>query len=57
MEIFGSEKVIKFVKGEAVTVGALRDQSDTRQIKQLLPAEREQSPGGQSDELGKEAAK
>jgi hypothetical protein len=50
------ENVAKVVTGETVTFG-IRDKFDTKRIKQSLPAEHEQSRGGQSDELGKEAVK
>jgi len=43
--------------GEAITFDIVHDKFDMKRIKQLLPAEHEQSPGGQSDELGKEAVK
>jgi hypothetical protein len=57
IDVFGTEKLTKFVTGEAIMFGLLRDNFDTRQIKQSLPAEHEQSLGDQSDELGKEAVK
>jgi hypothetical protein len=57
IDVFGTGKVTKFVTGEAIMFGVLRDKFDTRQIKQSLPAEHEQSLGDQLDELGKEAVK
>jgi hypothetical protein len=47
----------KFVTGETATFTIVPDKFDTKRIKQPLPAEHEQSLGGQSDELEKEAVK
>ena len=57
VNILRIENITKFVAGETVTFTIVRDKFDTKRIKQPLPAEHEQSLGGQSDELGKEAVK
>jgi len=57
VHILWIKNIAKFVTGETVTFTIVRDKFDTKQIKQPLPAEHEQSLGGQSDELGKEAVK
>ena len=57
VHILWIKNIGKFVTGETVTFTIVHDKFDTKQIKQPLPAEHEQSLGGQSDELGKEAVK
>jgi hypothetical protein len=57
VHILWIKNIGKFVTGETVTFTIVRDKFDTKRIKQPLPAEHEQSHGGQSDELGKEAVK
>jgi len=53
----GIENIAKFFTSRAITFGVFHGKFDTKRVKQSLPAEHEQSPGGQSDELGKEAVK